>query len=116
VTIKVLAFSGHAALYRLRSVGSMSMFPAIAAVCCALALAGCANSGKSNGDPGAKPLAAGQTCQSIKADLDRMVAGGVQSAVEAQSAGRKQSPNQKADADRYNSLLAQYLGARCHAV
>ena len=93
------------------------MFRGIAALSCALALAGCAgDSGSYNGDPGARPLAAGQTCQSLKSDLDRMVANGVQNSVEAQSAGRKQSPNQKADADRYNSLLAQYLGARCHVV
>jgi hypothetical protein len=81
------------------------------------ALAGCAGGGGSKGgDPGAKALPAGQTCQSIKADLDRMVSHGVQSSVEAQAVGRKLSPNQKADADRYNSLLAYYLGARCHAV
>lgn len=81
-----------------------------------LALSGCAGGGSKGGDPGAKSLPAGQTCQSIKADLDKMVNQGVQGSVEAQSAGRKLSPNQKADADRYNSLLASYLGARCHAV
>ena len=58
----------------------------------------------------------GQSCQTIKADLDRMVNNGVQNSVEAQSAGRKQSVSQKADADRYNQLLGHYLGARCHAV
>ena len=83
---------------------------------CALAmLAGCASSG-SGGDPGAKPLPVGQSCQSIKAELDRMVGRGVQGSVEAQSAGKKLSPQQKADADRYNQLLAQYLGARCHVL
>ena len=81
------------------------------------ALAGCAGGGSgSGGDPGAKPLPMGQTCQTIKSDLDRMVNNGVQNSVEAQSAGRKQSASQKADADRYNTLLGQYLGARCHAV
>lgn len=78
-----------------------------------LVLAGCAG-GSKGGDPGAKPLPVGQTCQSLKADLDRMVSHGVQGSVEAQAAGRKLSPNQKADADRYNSLLASYLGGRCH--
>lgn len=43
-----------------------------------------------------------------------MVNNGVQGSVEAQSAGRKLSAQQKADADRYNQLLEQYLGARCH--
>jgi hypothetical protein len=77
-------------------------------------LAGCASGKSSNGDPGAKPLPPGQSCQSIQGDLNKMVSRGVQSSVEAQSAGRKLSPAQKADADRYNQLLAQYLGARCH--
>lgn len=43
-----------------------------------------------------------------------MVDRGVQNSVEAQSAGRKITAQQKADADRYNQLLEQYLGARCH--
>jgi len=38
----------------------------------------------------------------------------VQNAVEAEASGRKQSAQQKADADRYNTMLNQYLGARCH--
>jgi hypothetical protein len=46
--------------------------------------------------------------------LNKMVGRGVQGSVEAQTAGRKLAANQKADADRYNQLLAQYLGARCH--
>lgn len=83
----------------------------------ACALAGCAGGGGSKGgDPGAKALPAGQTCQSIKAELDRMVNRGVQSSVEANSAGKKLSPAQKADAERYNELLAYYLGGRCHVV
>ena len=87
------------------------------AMSCALAvLAGCASGSGTGGDPGAKPLPAGQSCQTIKAELDRMVGRGVQSSVEAQSAGKKLSPQQKADADRYNQLLAQYLGARCHVL
>lgn len=101
----------------LTNLGSSVRRPAcvwVAAV--GLALSGCAGGGSKNGDPGAKALPAGQTCQSIKADLDRMVSQGVQGSVEAQAAGRKLSPNQKADADRYNSLLAYYLGARCHVV
>ena len=97
--------------------GSPVRLPALGlagVLACATALSGCANGPSSNGDPGAKPLAPGQSCQSIKADLDRMVSNGVQSSVEAQSAGRKLSVNQKADADRYNGLLGQNLGARCH--
>jgi hypothetical protein len=78
----------------------------------ALAMAGCA--GGTGGDPGAKPLPMGETCQSLRAQLDRLLARGVQSKVEALSAGRKLSPKDKADAEAYNRALNQYLGARCH--
>lgn len=88
----------------------------VAAAVSALFLAGCAGGGGPvGGDPGARPLPPGTTCQTLQAELNRMVSRGVQSSIEAQSAGRKLSPQQKADADRYNSLLNQYLGARCHA-
>ena len=84
-------------------------------VACAL-LAGCANEGggNDNGDPGAKPLAAGQTCQSVRAELNKLDAKGAQSKVEAASQGKKLPPAQQAEVDRYNELLNQYLGARCH--
>lgn len=77
-------------------------------------LSACANAPSGNGDPGARSLPPGTSCQSLQGELNKMVGRGVQSSVEAQTAGRKLSPNQKADADRYNQLLAQYLGARCH--
>jgi len=83
----------------------------------ALALVGgCANEGgnSDNGDPGARPLAAGQTCQSVRAELNKLDAKGTQSKVEAASQGKKLPPAQQADVDRYNELLNQYLGARCH--
>lgn len=79
----------------------------------ALALGGCAGGGNSNGDPGARPLPAGMSCQSLRADLNRMDSQGAQSKVEAASQG-KGSAEGKAVADRYNSLLNSYLGARCH--
>jgi hypothetical protein len=85
-----------------------------AAALVASSLAGCASSGPTGGDPGAKALPAGQSCQSLQGELNKMVGRGVQGSVEAQTAGRKLAANQKADADRYNQLLAQYLGARCH--
>ena len=64
----------------------------------ALALAGCANS-SAGGDPGARPLPSGQTCQGLKGELDRMVNKGTA---------------QGSESGRYNQLLGQYLGARCH--
>lgn len=87
---------------------------AVAAVA-ALVLAGCETSGSGpGGDPGAKPLAAGQTCQTLRADLNKMDSQGAQGKVERASRG-KVDPATQAVADRYNGLLNQYLGARCHA-
>ena len=76
--------------------------------------AGCASQGGEGGDPGARPLPAGQTCQTIRAELNRMDSRGVPAKVEAVKSGRKVSPQDKADADRYNQLLDWYLGGRCH--
>lgn len=78
----------------------------------AAALAGCG--GASGGDPGAKPLPMGQSCGSIRGELNRLDAKGVPTLVERASAGGKLNPAQQADVDSYNSLLNQYLGARCH--
>lgn len=79
------------------------------------ALAGCADGqGGAGGDPGARPLASGQSCQSLRAELNKMDAQGAQGKVERASKG-KVDPATQSVADRYNGLLNQYLGARCHA-
>ncbi len=78
----------------------------------AVVAAGCAGGG--SGDPGARPLPAGETCQSLRGQLDRLLARGVQPKVEALSAGRNLSAKDRADAEAYNRILNQYLGARCH--
>jgi len=75
------------------------------------ALVGCAEDG---GDPGARPLAAGQSCGSIRQELNRLDSRGTQAKVEAATQGKKLPPAAQADVDRYNDLLNQYLGARCH--
>jgi hypothetical protein len=86
----------------------------LVAVGCALTLSACSGGGSSsNGDPGARPLPAGMSCQSLRADLNKMDSQGAQSKVEAVSQG-KGSPEAKSVADRYNTLLNHYLGARCH--
>jgi hypothetical protein len=77
-------------------------------------LAGCAESGNNSGDPGGIPLAAGQSCGSIRGELDKLDRKGTQGKVEAATAGKKLAPAAQADVDRYNMLLNQYLGARCH--
>lgn len=76
-------------------------------------LAGCGGAA-GNGDPGAKSLPAGQTCQSIFAEMRRLEGRNVQGSIERQQQGGSLSPSQKADADSYNRLLNDYLGARCH--
>jgi len=94
-----------------RTVSRMVLSAAAAVIA---ALAGCAE-GDNLGDPGATSLAPGQTCGSIRAELDALDRKGTQAKVEAASAGKKLSPKDKSDVDRYNLLLNQYLGARCHA-
>jgi len=79
-----------------------------------LGLAGCASD--SGSGPQSKALPAGETCASVKQQLSRLDAKGVPSAVQAQAEGRKISAAQKADADLYNRLLNDYLGARCHVI
>ncbi len=85
----------------------------LAAVAAAVVLAGCETGGPGGGDPGARALPAGQSCQSIRAELNKMDSQGAQSKVERASKGKADAATQ-AVADRYNSLLNQYLGARCH--
>lgn len=83
----------------------------------ALALAGCAGNTGGNsgsGDPGPQALSAGETCQSIRSDLNRLDKEGVPNLVERQNSGQKLPAAQKAKADLYNQLLDKYLGARCH--
>jgi hypothetical protein len=85
----------------------------LAAMTVAASLSACA-ADDWGGDPGAKPLASGQTCGTIRLELDRLDARGTQGKVEAASQGKKLPPAQMADVNRYNELLNQYLGARCH--
>jgi hypothetical protein len=77
----------------------------------ALLLTGCATT---SGGPSAASLPSGESCSSIKAKLNKLDAKGVPAYVEAQNRGKKLSPANKADADTYNRLLNDYLGARCH--
>jgi len=81
----------------------------------ALAVAGCASDDvPTGGDPGARPLPEGYTCQSVRAELNKLDSQGARNAVDAASSGKKLSPQAQAQADRYNQLLNYYLGGRCH--
>lgn len=95
-------------------VGSRLVLPVLMAGM-ASALAGCAgDTSKAGGDPGARALPPGMTCQSVRGELNGLDARGTQSKVEAAGQGKKLPPAAQADVDRYNSLLNHYLGARCH--
>ena len=84
--------------------------------CCvagvAAASGGCG--GAAGGDPGARSLPSGQSCQTIRGELNRMDSKGVPALVERAGNGGKLSPAQRSEVDTYNGLLNQYLGARCH--
>lgn len=82
----------------LRRLGFMGVVAGI------LALAGCADGG-GGGDPGAIPLASGQSCGSIRGELDKLDRKGTQSKVEAATSGKKLAPAAQVDVDRYNALL-----------
>lgn len=92
----------------LRSIG------AIATVGLAAWLGGCAAEGKAGGDPGARPLPPGMSCDSVRQELNTLDKRGAASKVEAANSGRKLSDGDRAIADRYNTMLSYYLGGRCH--
>jgi hypothetical protein len=71
-------------------------------------------SGGAYTDPGPRPLPSGQTCDSIRSELNHLDSKGVPAQVERASSGGSLSASQRANVDKYNLLLNQYLGARCH--
>ena len=79
-----------------------------------LVLAGCATETQKGGDPGARSMPAGYTCQSVRQELNRLDAKGTRAKVEASTSGQKLNAQSQAEVDRYNELLNYYLGARCH--
>ncbi|MFZ1106530.1 MAG: hypothetical protein WAN86_27325 [Hyphomicrobiaceae bacterium] len=90
------------------------MLGMLAAGAMGLLLAACADGNGGFGDPGPVALPLGSSCGSIQQDLNRLLGRGVQGNMERQKSGKGLTPAAKADVDRYNSLLNQYLGARCH--
>jgi hypothetical protein len=79
----------------------------------ALAIGGCTE-GNLGGDPGPTPLASGQSCGSLQQEMNGLLGRGVQGSADRAANGKKLAPAAQADLDRYNALLSQYLGARCH--
>ena len=93
---------------------AISILKVLLTLTAAAALAGCAAQSAPYGDPGARALPPGQSCQTIRGELNKLDSRGVPSKVEAASRGQKISPQSQADVDRYNQLLNYFLGARCH--
>jgi hypothetical protein len=93
--------------------GTLRKLGLLAAGAIGLLLTACAD-GNYGGDPGPMALPSGASCVSIQQDLNRLLGRGVQGNIEKQQSGKTLTPAAKADVDRYNSLLNQYLGARCH--
>ena len=65
-----------------------------------IALAGCASNAGPYGDPGARPLPPGYSCQSVRTELNRLDAKGTQPKVEAASRGQKLPAQAQEDVDR----------------
>ncbi len=66
-----------------------------------------------SGDPGASS-AHGSKLPVDQAELNRLDSRGAQGKVQAAAEGRRLGPGDMEIVNRYNSLLGQYLGARCH--
>ncbi len=81
----------------------------------ALGVAGCGGDGGGGGDPGALSLPEGRSCKSTQSELRKLDRQGVPSKIERANAGKSISKKDRANVDRYNRLLNDYLGARCHA-
>ena len=82
-----------------------------AALAAILALGACASA-----DAGGQRVgfSGGGSCQTVRAELNKLDARGTGPKVEAANAGKKLSPRDQEDVRRYNVLLEQYLGNQCH--
>lgn len=89
------------------------LYSVVSAIVVASILQGC-GAASGGGDPGARALPIGQSCQSIRGELNKLDSRGVPAQVEKASNGGKLSASQRTDVDNYNRLLSQYLGSRCH--
>ncbi len=74
-------------------------------------LAGCA--GGPDGQVNAGLMDAG-SCKALKRELGRYEARGIQYKADAANRGARLSAKQRQDVRRYNALLDDYLGNRCH--
>lgn len=77
----------------------------------AAALAAC--SGTEGPQQGPGPMLADNACTQLRGDLNAMDKRGVPGLVDSRNSGKKLSPQQDAEATRYNQVLDQYLGGQC---
>lgn len=84
----------------------------------AVALGGCATTESQIGAPAAAPVAApvltDRSCQSLRSEIMKREARGAARLVDRKNDGGKLNAREQAEIDSYNSLLNEYLGARCH--
>ncbi len=80
-----------------------------------VALAGCSAQPTGPRDPGPVQLAQGETCATIRAELDGLDRKGAPGFYQLRDSGKKLSADQEAIVSSYDTLLNRYLGARCHA-
>lgn len=78
----------------------------------ALALSACASDNEPT--PNNARVRDNGSCKETRRELDRLDAKGVPAWIEAANSGKKLGNSQRADVDRYNRLLQDYLGTRCH--
>lgn len=93
---------------RARSLSKL-LIPLVAA---GLVTAGCA--GGAGGPDGVGLAYGGGSCKSLKREIARYEARGVHYKADQAGRGARLSAKQRADVDRYNSLLNSYLGSKCH--
>ncbi len=80
-----------------------------------LAFTGCSAEPTGPRDPGPVKLAQGETCDTIRAELDSLDRKGAPGFYQLRDSGKKLTADQDAVVSSYDRLLNRYLGARCHA-
>ena len=86
------------------------------AVLLAVSVAGCASTDAQLplSTPVAAPVLTDRSCQSLRSEIMTREARGATRLIDRKNDGGKLTPREQAEIDTYNSLLNEYLGARCH--
>ena len=94
----------------------MSVTRTISHIAVPIAILGLAVAGCAGGPDGASNvgLAGGGSCKSLKRELGRYEARGIQYKADAANRGGRLTAKQRVDVNRYNKLLDAYLGNKCH--